>query len=85
MTFQNFLEKSKKIIKKSEQAEKFSKLYYEGDISSYSDDDSSADMALCCILAFYCGEDFELIDKLFSNSKLYRKKLDRNRSSHFFY
>ena len=66
-----------KIIKTSEQAEKFSKLYFEGDISDYSGDDSSADMALCCILAFYCGEDFELIDKLFRSSKLYRKKWDR--------
>lgn len=65
------------IIKKSKQAEKFNKLYFDGDLSAYSDDDSSADMALCCILAFYCGEDFELIDKLFCASKLYRTKWDR--------
>lgn len=65
------------IIKKSEQAEKFNKLYFDGDISDYSEDDSSADMALCCILAFYCGEDFELIDKLFCSSKLYREKWNR--------
>lgn len=65
------------IIKKSEQAEKFNKLYFEGDISEYSKDDSSADMALCDIFAFYCGEDFELIDKLFCSSKLYREKWDR--------
>lgn len=65
------------IIKKSEQAEKFDKLYFDGDLSDYSEDDSSADMALCCILAFYCGEDFDLIDKLFCGSKLYREKWDR--------
>lgn len=65
------------IIKKSKQAEKFNKLYFDGDISDYSEDDSSADMALCAILAFYCGEDFELIDKLFCGSKLYRAKWDR--------
>lgn len=65
------------IIKKSEQAEKFKKLYFDGDISDYSEDDSSADIALCDILAFYCGEDFELIDKLFCSSKLYRVKWDR--------
>lgn len=65
------------IIKKSEQSEKFNKLYFDGDISDYSEDDSSADMALCDILAFYCGEDFELIDTLFCKSKLYRKKWDR--------
>lgn len=65
------------IIKKSEQAEKFNKLYFDGDLSAYSDDDSSADMALCAILAFYCSEDFELIDKLFCGSKLYREKWNR--------
>lgn len=65
------------IIKKSEQAEKFNKLYFDGDISYYSEDDSSADLALCDILAFYCAEDFELIDKLFCGSKLYREKWNR--------
>ncbi len=65
------------IIKKSKQAERFNKLYFEGDITDYDGDDSSADLALCDILAFYCGEDFELIDALFCKSKLYRTKWDR--------
>ncbi len=65
------------IIKESEQAEKFKKLYFDGDITDYEDNDSSADMALCDILAFYCGEDAELIDALFCKSKLYRTKWDR--------
>ena len=65
------------IIKKSEQAEKFKKLYFEGDISDYDEDDSSADLALCDIFAFYCGEDTEIIDKLFCGSKLYREKWNR--------
>ena len=65
------------IIKKSEQAEKFNKLFFEGDITEYDENDSSADLALCDILAFYCGNDFELIDALFYKSKLYRKKWDR--------
>ena len=65
------------IIKTSEQAEKFEKLYFDGDISDYSEDDSSADMALCSILAFYFAEDFEIIDVLFCKSKLYREKWDR--------
>ena len=65
------------IIKKSKQAEKFNKLYFEGDITDYDEDDSSADLALCDILAFYCGENFELIDTLFCKSKLYRTKWDR--------
>ena len=64
-------------IKRSKQAEKFKKLYFDGDITDYEDNDSSADMALCDILAFYCGEDFKLIDTLFCKSKLYRTKWDR--------
>ena len=70
------------IIQKSEQAEKFKKLYFEGDITDYDENDSSADMALCDILAFYCGEDFELIDALFCKSKLYRTKWDRTDYKH---
>lgn len=65
------------IISKTEQAKKFNSLYFNGDTSKYNDDESSADMALCSILAFYCGEDFDLIDKLFCKSKLYRTKWDR--------
>lgn len=65
------------IISKTDQAEKFNALYFSGDTSLYNDDESSADMALCSILAFYCGEDFDLIDKLFCKSKLYRTKWDR--------
>ena len=66
------------IINSSRQAEKFQKLYLYGDTSEYSNDDSSADMALCCILAYYCGEDFELIDTMFRQSKLYRKKMGQS-------
>lgn len=65
------------IIKKSEQAEKFNKLFFAGDTTDYGEDESCADMALCSILAFYCGEDIELIDKLFCGSKLYREKWNR--------
>ena len=65
------------IIKTSEQAEKFNKLFFAGDSTAYGEDESCADMALCSILAFYCGEDVELIDKLFCKSKLYREKWNR--------
>lgn len=65
------------IINKSKQSNKFKMLYYEGNTKEYGGDDSAADMALCSILAFYCGEDFDLIDYLFSKSKLYRDKWDR--------
>lgn len=70
------------IINNSNQCEKFQKLYFYGDTSEYNQDTSSADMALCNILAFYCGEDFELIDKLFCESKLYRQKWDRSDYKH---
>lgn len=70
------------IIKRSKQAEKFEKLFFEGDIKDYDGDDSSADMALCDILAFYCGEDIELIDALFCKSKLYREKWNREDYKH---
>lgn len=65
------------IIKESKQAEKFEELFFKGDIADYDENDSSADLALCDILAFYCGKDFELIDALFCKSKLYRAKWDR--------
>lgn len=65
------------IIKTSEQAEKFNKLFFAGDTTAYGEDESCADMALCSILAFYCGEDVELIDKLFCKGKLYREKWNR--------
>lgn len=39
--------------------------------------DSEADQALCNILAFYCGANFNKIDRLFCKSGLYRKKWDR--------
>ena len=65
------------LILKSKQADKFKSLYYDGDISSYNNDDSSADMALCNILAFYTQGNYNAIDKLFSISALYRAKWDR--------
>ena len=65
------------LILKSKQANKFKKIYYDGDISIYDNDDSSADMALCNILAFYTQGDYDIIDKLFSKSALYRDKWNR--------
>lgn len=55
---------------------KFKKLWI-GDISDYSSN-SEADMALCSILAFYCGGNAEQMDRLYRNSKLYREKWERN-------
>ncbi|MGZ3621847.1 MAG: phage NrS-1 polymerase family protein [Ktedonobacteraceae bacterium] len=43
-----------------------------GDTSEYSNDDSSADMALCHLFAFYT-DDFDQIDRLFRDVKVCQK------------
>jgi len=56
------------IIKKARKAKngpKFSALFDHGDISEYKNDDSSADIALCNILAWWCGGVAEQINELF--------------------
>lgn len=55
-------------------ADKFKSLW-SGDISNCSSH-SEADLALCSILAFYCGGDKNQIDRLFRNSSLFREKWD---------
>ena len=54
----------------------FSSLF-SGDMSAYNNDHSSADLALCNMLAFWTGKDFHKIDSLFKKSRLYREKWDR--------
>lgn len=65
------------LARNSKNGRKFIKLYYDGDISDYNYDESSADLALCDLLAFWTKKDKELIDKLFRNSRLYRPKWER--------
>lgn len=69
-------------IRKSKQGYKFCKLYDRGDISEYSDDDSTADLALCCILAFWCGNDYERIERLFGQSALGKRDKWINRQDY---
>lgn len=57
---------------------KFRKLFDEGDISGYSNDESRADLALCKMLAYWTNGDDETIDRLFRQSKLYRSKWERD-------
>lgn len=57
------------------------KSLYEGDTSEYGGDDSSADLALCGHLGFWCGGDPLLLDQMFRGSKLYREKWDKRHSS----
>ena len=56
---------------------KFSRLW-RGDISEYNGDDSRADLALCCMLAFWTGGNPERIDRLFRQSGLMREKWERS-------
>ena len=63
----------------SRQGLAFSELYaghWEGKYSSQSE----ADMALCSMLAFWCGKDTAMMDKLFRRSGLMREKWDRKQS-----
>lgn len=65
------------IIKKSKKGKQFAQLYDTGDISSYQNDESSADLALCNILAFFLNGNYDEIDRYFRQSKLYRPKWER--------
>jgi len=58
-------------------ASKFQALWT-GDTSDYAGDDSSADLALCSLLAFYTQIPDQL-DRLFRQSALYRQKWDEKR------
>ncbi|MGS0763939.1 phage/plasmid primase, P4 family [Syntrophomonas curvata] len=62
----------------SAQGNKF-KALWKGDITDYASP-SEADLALCSMLAFWCGGDVEQIDRLFRRSALMRDKWDRAQS-----
>lgn len=50
---------------------------WRGDVAAHGGDESSADLALCNLLAFWCGPDPARIDRLFRASGLYRTKWER--------
>jgi len=54
-------------------------LYY-GDTSACSGDQSAADCALCCHLAFWTNKDYSQIDALFRSSNLMRDKWNKKHS-----
>ncbi|MFM7831495.1 MAG: DNA primase, partial [Planctomycetaceae bacterium] len=67
------------IVRRASEArngEKFRRLYA-GDLSDVGDDHSSADLALCNSLAFWCGCDAGLMDQVFRSSGLMREKWER--------
>jgi hypothetical protein len=65
-------------IRDSTRGAKFARLWA-GDTSGHGGDDSAADLALCGILAFWCGPDATRIDRLFRRSGLMRAKWDSKR------
>ncbi len=67
-------------IRDSKQGEKFARLWA-GDTSDHAGDDSAADLALCGILAFWCGPDAGRIDRLFRRSGLMRDKWTARRGA----
>lgn len=62
-------------IPKPGQINRFPALF-SGDISGY-ESSSEADLALCCILAFWTNNDPAAIDRIFRKSGLYRAKWER--------
>lgn len=58
--------------------DRFGRLW-NGNTGDYNGDDSAADMALCCRLAFWTGRDPVRIDTLFRESGLMRPKWDEKR------
>ena len=64
--------------RKAKNGQSFISLFDYGDISAYSDDESSADLALCNMLAFYLQGDAKAIDSAFRESALYRPKWERS-------
>lgn len=57
----------------------FVALYDRGDTSAYNNDDSSADLALCNMLAFWTNRDAGRMDLLFRQSALMRSKWTQRR------
>lgn len=66
-------------IRSSRYGTEFNNLY-NGDMSSYDNDHSRADLALCKILAFWTGCDSRQMDRVFRSSGLMREKWDQKRN-----
>jgi len=62
--------------------EYFRALFDRGELAAFGNDHSRADLALCSMLAFWCGSDAVRVERLFRRSALFREKWDeRHRSS----
>ena len=62
--------------------EQFRALFDQGELAAFGNDHSRADLALCSMLAFWCGSDALRVERLFRRSALFREKWDeRHRRS----
>src|SRR5262245_37596126 len=68
------------LARRAQNGPKFSRLW-NGDTSDYGGDESSADLALCGMLAFWSGADATQMDRLFRASGLFRPKWDARRGT----
>ena len=59
----------------------FSALFDQGDTSRHNGDPSSADLALCNLLAFWFQRDRTAMDRVFRRSALFREKWDEKRGA----
>lgn len=57
----------------------FGPLYVQGDTTRNHGDDSSADFALCTLLAYWFNRDEAAVDRVFRRSALFREKWDERR------
>lgn len=70
------------IMSNSKHGNEFKKLYFDGDISAYQNDQSRADLALMNILCFYTQGDEKRMEELFTNSMLGRRDKWRTRKDY---
>lgn len=68
------------IMRSAQNSEKSLRLM-NGDTSGYPSD-SEADLAMMCLLAFYCGKDPDLMEQVFNRSKLACRSKWRNREDY---
>ena len=68
-------------IQKSNDAEDFNAYFDQGDTSRNGGDNSAADLAFCCKLAFWTNSNKAQMDRIFRMSALYRRKWDELRGN----
>ena len=63
-------------VRSARNGEQFRALFGRGELAAFGGDHSRADLALCSMLAFWCGGDALRVERLFRRSALFREKWD---------